>query len=456
MKINELIRTIKTPITENDMISVCDLTDEQLLQYTEKYNTPDKDGLQRIADYIERDRCNLYITTKGMCPLVYWDGAVFMEIHTYDDLYITEFKTKERIDQQYKTIDYAINEDNSNLNSLMYLCNGNARYLVFKYIYAHIPDDKKYEFFKHLYTSSEYGFKMFTDEFIEDVMSHKPANDIKKLAQEIRMIDEGYVTVYRGMCSESTPAEHSWSWTTDLQTAIFFATRFDVGGKIATGKACLEDIIDFINDRNEFEVFINPKDVKKIEEVKMMEFNDMKDELEEKGIIDRYHNYCAYIDADSYFNPKGCHGVLHVKRVLLLSLILSSYELDAESADIVAWAAVLHDIGRDHDGEDEEHGIQSWEKAIEDGLVPEHLDEEQCETLRYVIEQHCKPDDEIYDNIKQYKITSQVYAWKMLKVFKDCDGLDRVRLGDLDTKYLRTKTAPMMILLASQFLKGIK
>ena len=44
----------------------------------------------------------------------------------------------------------------------------------------------------------------------------------------------------------------------------------------------------------------------------------------------------------------------------------------------------------------------------------------------------------------------------LLQYFKDADGLDRVRLGDLNTKYLRTETAKRMTLVAQQILEHSK
>jgi len=35
-------------------------------------------------------------------------------------------------------------------------------------------------------------------------------------------------------------------------------------------------------------------------------------------------------------------------------------------------------------------------------------------------------------------------------IFKDADGLDRVRLGDLNPDYLRTASAPRLLLVAHQ------
>ena len=55
-----------------------------------------------------------------------------------------------------------------------------------------------------------------------------------------------------------------------------------------------------------------------------------------------------------------------------------------------------------------------------------------------LIELHPLEDKEAFEYIKNYAIDYD-YAYYMLSIFKDCDALDRVRIGDLDKKYLRIK-----------------
>lgn len=458
MDINQLTQMIKTPLTESDLIRLCDLNDSEFNEYQIKYKIPNREGIQHIADILERDVCNIYVASKGLTSLVYWDGAVFVEIMAYEENFIKQVKIKEMIDQQYAKIKQILKGSNAKLGSLLYLCNGNARYLIFKYLYNKIPDNQKYELFKNLYVSSEYGFQMFTEEFIKDVMKHKEPISLVKMIQNFPRAYNGKIAIYRGMCSKSTPAEKAWSWTTDFNTAVFFATRFGLTGKVLQGYVLINDVIDYINDRNEFEVLVNPQDVINIREIEFYDFAKIQDELDEAGVIDQYHNYVVNIDADSYDNPKGIHGVLHAKRVLLLALTIGYYEkLSEEDIEILAWAAIIHDIGRDHDLEDEEHGAASWGKAYENGIIPEHFNEEELNLLKYLVETHSQPDSTLtkYDMIK-YNLNDELRTLVLYKVFKDADGLDRVRTHDLNSKYLRTDSATKMILLAHQFLKGIK
>ena len=101
---------------------------------------------------------------------------------------------------------------------------------------------------------------------------------------------------------------------------------------------------------------------------------------------------------------------------------------------MVRWAAATHDVGRIDDGIDLEHGKRSaqWiRKNLNDQMTPELLD-----MVTYIVHWHVPHDSE-----------APVMTTE-LKVLKDADGLDRVRLGDLDTRYLRTDASKGLVGLA--------
>lgn len=101
---------------------------------------------------------------------------------------------------------------------------------------------------------------------------------------------------------------------------------------------------------------------------------------------------------------------------------------------MVRWAAATHDVGRIDDGIDLEHGTRSakWIKNnLSDQMSPELLDK-----VTYIVHWHVPPDAE-----------APVMTIE-LKVLKDADALDRVRLGDLDISYLRTDVATGLVDLA--------
>ena len=133
------------------------------------------------------------------------------------------------------------------------------------------------------------------------------------------------------------------------------------------------------------------------------------------------------------------HGVGHLTRVLILQeLICDELERDNISVNRVAlrWAAAAHDVGRHDDGLDPDHGWRSakWmQDNLKDVMSPETLD-----VATYIVHWHVPSDSD-----------APVMTTE-LKILKDADALDRVRLGDLDSSYLRTSVAESLIGLAQQ------
>lgn len=80
--------------------------------------------------------------------------------------------------------------------------------------------------------------------------------------------------------------------------------------------------------------------------------------------------------------------------------------------------------------------------------------------VEFLCEYHCLPDEKGYaeiQNNKKLKRNSSL-ATKLLQVFKDADGLDRVRFGirDIDLNQLRTSVSKGLTLVARFCLEQIK
>lgn len=124
----------------------------------------------------------------------------------------------------------------------------------------------------------------------------------------------------------------------------------------------------------------------------------------------------------------GIHGLAHETRVLIWQELLARLVVaDGQALDQEAlrWAATVHDTQRVEDGLDQSHGRRAatWVKrkrTLRNALPARTLD-----TLIYLCEWHVPGD------------AAAPTMTRELAVFKDADGLDRVRLGDLDAKYLR-------------------
>ena len=82
---------------------------------------------------------------------------------------------------------------------------------------------------------------------------------------------EDTVTIYRGVTSYNAKNIKALSWTTDYQTADWFAHRFDEDGTVYEAQISKEHILAFFNGRNESEVIVDPKYLMDITEAQGMD-----------------------------------------------------------------------------------------------------------------------------------------------------------------------------------------
>lgn len=143
-----------------------------------------------------------------------------------------------------------------------------------------------------------------------------------------------------------------------------------------------------------------------------------------------YKEYVGKIKDEHYEEPYGIHGVRHIKRVLYLAEKISAhYDLTEKEEKILALAVCYHDIGRWHNEVDPEHGKLSAIKMTELGLLDgEKLDSVEKELVSRLMVCHCLGDDS-FKGAEREEL--------LFQIVKDADGLDRVRIFDLDPRYLR-------------------
>lgn len=145
-----------------------------------------------------------------------------------------------------------------------------------------------------------------------------------------------------------------------------------------------------------------------------------------------------YLPEASWFrhDPGGIHGVGHVSRVLWWAGQIAE-AVGMSSAfrrEELLWAAAVHDVGRVDDGIDRGHGTRSASWAIEN-LVAARPETASCD-LAFIAELctwHEVPDQRIE------RLSLE------LIILKDADGLDRVRITDLDPSRLRLQHAARLV-----------
>jgi len=147
------------------------------------------------------------------------------------------------------------------------------------------------------------------------------------------------------------------------------------------------------------------------------------------------------LDPDWFEHPDGIHGLSHTRRVLIHATeIALARDLDSDWFDSLVLAVAWHDIGRTHDGREPEHGPRSAAKALRLGLG-EGIDRLVLVRALFAIEWHSVPDALAVERaaaLSRGGFKPEVGTMlRVLWVLKDADGLDRVRIDDLDVNQLR-------------------
>jgi len=141
-----------------------------------------------------------------------------------------------------------------------------------------------------------------------------------------------------------------------------------------------------------------------------------------------------------FTHPSTLHGQAHVARVMVhaFRLIAATGWLDEAPR---LWAAVyLHDLARTHDGRCHRHGADAMQKLDSMPQVRELFSaggvvEADFEIIRTAVVHHCLLEE----------LDPAHPHWRLTSLLKDADGLDRVRLGDLDPLFLRNDESRAMV-----------
>lgn len=144
-----------------------------------------------------------------------------------------------------------------------------------------------------------------------------------------------------------------------------------------------------------------------------------------------------------FWHESTLHGQAHVTRVMIHAARLAAATNQPDHARRL-WAAVfLHDIARTHDGTCHRHGADAADRlrkeaALQRLLAEAGLTEDDFPAIEAAVTAHCAPKE----------VPRSHPHWTLTALLKDADGLDRVRLGDLDPSRLRHPEAKVMVAFA--------
>jgi len=137
--------------------------------------------------------------------------------------------------------------------------------------------------------------------------------------------------------------------------------------------------------------------------------------------------------------PSDLHGLGHTARVMVWAAVLTRGTCWFEP---VVWAAACHDLRREDDGPDPEHGFRAgvWVRQVLPSRLRQPL--HNLELIAQACDWHVCPD------------RHSGWDHEVLWYLKDADGLDRVRLYDLDPSYLRHAETRQWIKAARQLFQA--
>ena len=149
----------------------------------------------------------------------------------------------------------------------MFALNDRMRMEYFNILIEDNVQGDLYKNFIEAYTLSDYGCDAIPCENIRKLMRSRPLEEAAKAKRKVAAALKHFpdeVIIFRGESSKSTPYNRSWSWTTDINIANFFATRFgNEGSRIVTGKVAKDNIEHYFDD--EKECFVDPSNVELVE-----------------------------------------------------------------------------------------------------------------------------------------------------------------------------------------------
>ena len=324
--------------------------------------------------------------------------------------------------------------------------------------YRDIEPEQVFKVWSSIHTRIDFSNGMWHPEVLEYVFSHAPQSELPEPDAD------GLITIYRGMGEKSQPAENAISWSTSPVCALWFANRSGRGTRLVSARVSPEQILAYNpGHRGEQEVILKSGTNLEILEADMIPSTEAHVPSLLAPVTKDFFKYGSIATRLGYpvENLFQWHGVKHILRVLVLTLIYCQHSGEALSEEdrlILIYFSLLHDIGRDSEVEDETHGDKSVELIRRKNIRIKgiQLTKRGYRIAKLLIRHHCRSDEIGLERIaKTPNFTTQdiARASGLYRIAKDMDSLDRVRFNGLDFRYLRTPYAKRLPLVAGGLLE---
>ena len=388
---------------------------------------------------------NIFYNT-GIEPIFYFDK----ENYILFPIYLCEELPNEKFENEILRHVERLKRETAadNFQSLLFGLQDRMRMEMLNVLIENKASNQLYELFQSFYPSSDYDCNVILPDTMKKLNDLKTPKQTEHTLNHIKDMPQ-IIGVYRGQGELSTDWEQAVSWTTDINIANFFASRFaGNSGVIYTAEANKSDIIEYFE--GEKECIILPENIRLKSHIFVYGLDLLNEQLPK--VTEMYQSYRDWALDNITFNiDNNEYGKLHTLRVLLNCLLLSSLKgLTQKEMDILCTAAIFHDTMRTSNGEDSKHGADAAEYYKKYAAAhPECIS--YAKITEQLIKYHSFPD-----KFGQQAISSE--EQHLLAIFKDAAALDRVRFGirALDLRQLRTKEALGMSMAANKLVDAVR
>lgn len=131
---------------------------------------------------------------------------------------------------------------------------------------------------------------------------------------------------------------------------------------------------------------------------------------------------------NSLYLANEYHGKSHAERVCLFSYLIATHlGLNETEIKCLIKASLLHDIGKESDDKDEQHGLRGADKIEELALFMNN--QEAKNMVKFLIEAHAldRNDLALAELMKKYSIPNSHRTLTILNILMDADAIDRTR-----------------------------
>lgn len=167
------------------------------------------------------------------------------------------------------------------------------------------------------------------------------------------------------------------------------------------------------------------------------EYQALVDRLRRSATFAALTDTLRHLRRDALFESR-IHGPGHIERTLCHGAFCAlEDQLSEEDTRLLLLSCAYHDVGRQDDKPDDLHGWRSAQRIHElTGLTGEAE-----KLVQAAVDAHARDDDALQKTVEGYGLTDLKRGLCIAELLKDADGLDRVRIWDLDPSYLRREAS---------------